>query len=96
MTLFTVFDYIYENYDRSFAFYKSCRIGKCCGCFVEVGGKNKLTCCTHIATRAKAKVYNREGVAALENHSLLRVMEIAAQASLVRQENRGCHVLFAL
>ena len=46
MTLFTVFDYIYESYDRSFAFYKSCRIGRCSGCFVEVDGKNKLACGT--------------------------------------------------
>ncbi|MFC1956079.1 FAD-binding protein [Chloroflexota bacterium] len=42
------------------------------------------------ATRAKGKVYNCEWVAALENRSLLQVMEIIARASLMRTESRGC------
>ena len=46
MTIMNLLDYIHENYDRSLAYYKSCRIGKCTGCFVEVDGKNKLACTT--------------------------------------------------
>jgi succinate dehydrogenase/fumarate reductase-like Fe-S protein len=46
MTIMNVFDYIHESEDRSLAFYKSCRIGKCTGCMVEVDGKNRLACTT--------------------------------------------------
>ena len=46
MTIMNVLDYAHENYDRSLTYYKSCRIGKCTGCFVEVDGKNKLACTT--------------------------------------------------
>ena len=46
MTIMNVFDYIHENVDRSLSFYKSCRIGKCTGCIVEVDGKNRLACTT--------------------------------------------------
>ena len=46
MSIFSVLDYIRENYDRSLSFYKSCRIGRCSGCIVEVDGKNKLACTT--------------------------------------------------
>jgi succinate dehydrogenase / fumarate reductase iron-sulfur subunit len=46
MTMMNVFDYIHENVDRSLSFYKSCRIGKCTGCIVEVDGKNRLACTT--------------------------------------------------
>ena len=46
MTIMNAFDYIHESEDRSLAFYKSCRIGKCTGCMVEVDGKNRLACTT--------------------------------------------------
>jgi fumarate reductase iron-sulfur subunit len=46
MSVLQVLDYIYENYDSSLAFYYSCRIGKCLGCFVDIDGKVKLACCT--------------------------------------------------
>ncbi len=46
MTVLNVLDYILESYDRTLAYYKSCRIGKCTGCLVEVDGKNKLACTT--------------------------------------------------
>ena len=46
MTIMNVFDYIHESEDRSLSFYKSCRIGKCTGCLVEVDGKNRLACTT--------------------------------------------------
>ena len=46
MSVFSLLDYIYENYDRSLAYYKSCRIGKCTGCLVKVDGKSKLACTT--------------------------------------------------
>ncbi len=46
MTILNVLDYIHENHDRSLAYYKSCRIGKCTGCLVEVDGRNKLACTT--------------------------------------------------
>ena len=48
MSIFSVLDYIRENYDRSLAYYKSCRIGRCSGCIVEVDGKNKLACTTPV------------------------------------------------
>lgn len=44
MTVINVLDYIFEDCDRSLAYYKSCRIGKCTGCLVDVNGKNKLAC----------------------------------------------------
>ena len=43
----------------------------------------------NLATKSKAKVYNREWVVALENKALLQVMEIIASASLMRKESRG-------
>ena len=46
MTVLNVLDCIYEDYERSLAYYKSCRIGRCSGCLVEVNGKNKLSCST--------------------------------------------------
>lgn len=46
MTVLSVLDYIQENYDRSLAYYESCRIGRCSGCIVEIDGKNKLACTT--------------------------------------------------
>lgn len=46
MTILNVLDYTILNYDRSLAYYKSCRIGKCTGCLVEVNGKNELACTT--------------------------------------------------
>ena len=42
MTIMNVFDYIHESEDRPLAFYKSCRIGKCTGCMVEVDGNRLL------------------------------------------------------
>ena len=46
MTVMNVCDYIHEIVDRSLAYYKSCRIGKCTGCVMEVDGKNRLACTT--------------------------------------------------
>ena len=46
MTILRALDCIFQYYDRSLAYYKSCRIGKCTGCLVSVDGKNKLACCT--------------------------------------------------
>ena len=46
MTVMSVCDYIQKNIDRSLAYYKSCRIGKCTGCLLEVDGKNMLACST--------------------------------------------------
>ena len=46
MSIMNVLDYVQQNHDRSLAFYKSCRIGKCTGCIVEVDGKGKLACTT--------------------------------------------------
>jgi len=48
MTVFSVLDYIRYNQDSSLAYYKSCRIGRCSGCIVEVDGKNKLACTTPV------------------------------------------------
>ena len=45
-TVLIILDYIHENCDRSLTYYKSCRIGKCTGCLVEVDGKNELACTT--------------------------------------------------
>ena len=62
MSIMNALDYVHINYDRSLTYYKSCRIGKCTGCFVEVDGKNKLACTTlakdgmQIAPTAKRKL----------------------------------------
>ena len=39
-------DCIPDDVNRSLSYYKSCRIGKCTGCMVEVDGKNRLACTT--------------------------------------------------
>lgn len=44
MTVLGVLDYIYEHIDSSLAFYKSCRRGRCKGCWVAVDGKPVLSC----------------------------------------------------
>lgn len=41
------------------------------------------------ATKFKGKVYNLEWVQALENESMLQVLEITAHTSLMRKESRG-------
>ena len=46
MTILNVLDCILEGHDRSLAYYKSCRIGRCSGCLVEVDGKNTFSCST--------------------------------------------------
>ena len=46
MTIMNVCDYIQNNIDRTLAFYKSCRIGKCTGCIMEINGKAKIACTT--------------------------------------------------
>lgn len=46
MTILNVLDHIHEHCDRSLAYYKSCRIGKCVGCVVQVDGKTRLACTT--------------------------------------------------
>ena len=46
MTILNVLDYTHESHDRSLAYYKSCRIGKCTGCLVGIDGENKLACIT--------------------------------------------------
>ena len=46
MTDLRVLDYVFQHYDRSLAYYKSCRIGKCTGCLVSIDGKNKFACST--------------------------------------------------
>lgn len=47
-TVLSVLRYIYENLDRSLAFYSSCRIGRCAGCHVIVNGKTCLACTTPV------------------------------------------------
>lgn len=44
MSVLGVLMYIYENLDRSLAFYCSCRIGRCYGCNVRMNGKTVLAC----------------------------------------------------
>lgn len=45
MTVMQVLHHIYENLDPSLAYYCSCRIGKCYGCYTQMNGKVILTCC---------------------------------------------------
>ena len=47
MSVLGVLTYIYENLDRSLAFYQSCRMGRCVGCLVRMNGKTVLACRTH-------------------------------------------------
>jgi succinate dehydrogenase/fumarate reductase iron-sulfur protein len=44
MTVLDVLTYIYENYDGSLAFRRSCRVGICGVCMVRVNGKAVLAC----------------------------------------------------
>mgnify|MGYP003681896677 CR=1 FL=1 len=53
MTVLSALNYIKQNLDSSLAYYKSCRIGKCTGCLVEVNGKNKLACTTLLENTMK-------------------------------------------
>ena len=46
MSVRNALDYIRENIDGSFAYYESCRIGKCLGCIATIDGKKRLTCTT--------------------------------------------------
>jgi succinate dehydrogenase / fumarate reductase, iron-sulfur subunit len=39
-----ILDYIYDHIDSTLAFYKSCRHGRCKGCWVLVNGKPVLSC----------------------------------------------------
>lgn len=57
-------------------------------CIAEIE-KMKKEMLANLAVKNKGKIYNREWVAALENQSLLRVMEIIARTSLERKESRG-------
>jgi len=43
-TVLGVLDYIYEEIDSSLAFYKSCRSGRCKGCWIVVNDKLVLSC----------------------------------------------------
>ncbi|MEM1524572.1 MAG: 2Fe-2S iron-sulfur cluster-binding protein [Nitrososphaerales archaeon] len=46
MSVLSILKYIYENEDSSLAFYYSCRIGKCNGCYLIVNGKIVKACTT--------------------------------------------------
>ena len=47
MSVLGVLTYVYENLDRSLAFYQSCRGSRCYGCSVRVNGKTGLACTTY-------------------------------------------------
>ena len=49
MSVLGILTYIYENLDRSLAFYQSCRIGRCYGCNVRMNGKTVLACKAYAA-----------------------------------------------
>jgi len=44
MTVMNVLEIIQEHYDRSLAFYKSCRTGRCNGCLMAIDGKTQASC----------------------------------------------------
>jgi succinate dehydrogenase/fumarate reductase iron-sulfur protein len=64
MTVLGVLDYIYENVDTSLAYYQSCRMGRCAGCFVQVNGKGVLSC--------ETTAFDGMRVGPLENYELVR------------------------
>ena len=43
-TVLGILDYIYEKIDSSIAYYKSCRRGRCKGCWLLVNDKPVLSC----------------------------------------------------
>ncbi len=47
MSILNILQYINENYDGGMAYYASCRIGICQGCFAQVNGK-RVKICTEI------------------------------------------------
>jgi succinate dehydrogenase/fumarate reductase iron-sulfur protein len=46
MSVLNVLKYISENLDPTLAYYASCRLGMCGGCYARVNGKNCLVCST--------------------------------------------------
>ncbi len=50
MSVLDVLRFISENYDGGLAYYASCRIGICQGCFARVNGK-PVKICTEIVNR---------------------------------------------
>lgn len=48
MSILNALQYINENYGTGLAYYASCRIGICQGCFARVNGK-RVKICTEIA-----------------------------------------------
>jgi succinate dehydrogenase/fumarate reductase iron-sulfur protein len=44
MNVLGVLEHIYGELDPSLSYYKSCRIGRCSGCFVNVNGKTVMAC----------------------------------------------------
>jgi len=57
-------------------------------CLDEVG-KIKKEALINQATRSKERIYNSEWIMALENESMLKIVEIIASTSLMREESRG-------
>jgi len=57
-------------------------------CIKEIN-KIKNEAILNQATKFKGKIYNLEWIAALENESMLQILEITAHASLTRKESRG-------
>jgi succinate dehydrogenase/fumarate reductase flavoprotein subunit len=57
-------------------------------CLKEVESLNREVV-PHLYSRAKERVYNREWMEALEIKSMVQVLEIIANASLMRKESRG-------
>ena len=64
MTVLGVLDYIYEHIDSSLAYYQSCRIGLCKGCWVVVDEKPVLSC--------ETIAINGMRIAPLEKFALIR------------------------
>ncbi len=44
LTVLMVLNHIYENIDKSIAYYYSCRTGKCGGCTLMINGKAVQSC----------------------------------------------------
>ena len=53
LSVLGVLQYIQENFDPTLAFYSSCRMGKCTGCFVNINGKTRLACTTIVTGNLK-------------------------------------------
>lgn len=67
MTVLEGLFYIRENYDQSFAFRASCRMGICGSCAVKINGKPRLACETQVLKFKEIKIEPLDNFAVIKD-----------------------------